>query len=100
VTAVAEMTETVPSTCSEFIRIHRKAKGITQEQLAKKCKVVEGAVQAWESGKYVPKAGNIPTVAKVLGVDVVTLATLVDQFEQNRPSKDEPVPTRTRRRRR
>jgi transcriptional regulator with XRE-family HTH domain len=70
-----------------FIRVRRKAKGLTQADLAKRCKVKTGAVQAWEAGDSMPKATNIPTLAKVIGVDPLLLSHLVDDFENPAPGK-------------
>ena len=48
----------------------RKAKGMTQEQLAKLLGVTQGAVAQWENGLTHPSFLMLPKVASALGVTV------------------------------
>ena len=48
----------------------RKAKGLTQEQLAKLLGVTQGAVAQWENGLTHPSFLMLPKVASVLEVSV------------------------------
>lgn len=48
----------------------RKAKGLTQEQLAKLLGVTQGAVAQWENGLTHPAFNMLPRLAAALGVTV------------------------------
>ena len=48
----------------------RKAKGLTQEQLAKLLGVTQGAVAQWENGMTHPAFNMLPRLAAALGVTV------------------------------
>lgn len=48
----------------------RKAKGLTQEQLAKLLGITQGAVAQWENGMTHPSFQMLPKVASALGVTV------------------------------
>lgn len=50
----------------KLIERKREALGLTQTQLAKKLRVSQAAVSAWESGIYRPR--DMATVRKVLGI--------------------------------
>lgn len=52
----------------------RKSQGITQVQLAERCKVTRGTVINWETGRVYPS--NIKAIADALGVDVQTIILL------------------------
>lgn len=51
----------------------RKAKGLTQQQLADKLGVTFQAVSSWETGKFVPDTWNLIELAKVCDVSVSSL---------------------------
>lgn len=51
----------------------RKAKGLTQDQLALRMGVTQGAVTGWETNKRDPKIKQLPALCAVLGVSVETL---------------------------
>lgn len=51
----------------------RKSKGVTQAQLAKSLGVSDMAVRTWENGSRSPRTGDLPRIAKVLGVRVYDL---------------------------
>ena len=49
------------------IKILRKKKNMTQEQLAKEMEVRQSTVSDWETGKISPTAHKLQKLAKVLG---------------------------------
>lgn len=51
----------------------RKAKGLTQAQLALRMGVTQGAVTGWETDKRDPKIKQLPALCTVLGVNIETL---------------------------
>lgn len=52
------------------IKTLRDNLGMTQDQLAQKMDVTQGAVAQWEAGLSRPEIGRLPKLAKVLGVTV------------------------------
>ena len=52
------------------IREARKAKGLSQDQLAKMIGVTQGAVAQWENGLTHPSFEVLPKLAAALGVTV------------------------------
>lgn len=58
---------------SENIKNYRKAKGLSQEELAIKLNVVRQTVSKWEKGLSVPDAEMLIKIADELGVSVSTL---------------------------
>ena len=57
----------------ENIKAIRKAKGLSQEELAIKLNVVRQTISKWEQGLSVPDAEMLITLSKVLGTPVSTL---------------------------
>lgn len=57
----------------ENIRLLRKNKGMTQEELASKLKVVRQTVSKWEKGFSVPDADTLQKLAVILETDVKQL---------------------------
>lgn len=57
----------------ENIRIYRKAKGLSQEELAAKLNVVRQTVSKWEKGLSVPDSEMLITLAEALDVSVADL---------------------------
>lgn len=55
------------------IRQQRKAKGMRQEDLAKKAGVSLGYIARLETGRHDPKLGTLQKIAKALGVPVTDL---------------------------
>lgn len=51
----------------------RQSRGLTQEFVAMKLNVSDGAVSKWETGASKPKASRAAALAKLLGVDIDTL---------------------------
>ena len=58
---------------NENIRQARKAKGLSQEELAIKLNVVRQTVSKWENGLSVPDSSMLITLAEELGTSVSTL---------------------------
>ena len=58
---------------SENIRSYRKAKGLSQEELAAKLNVVRQTVSKWEKGLSVPDSEMLITLAEALDVSVAAL---------------------------
>lgn len=63
----------VPLRLNENIRLYRKQRGMTQEQLAEAMGVSVGAVSKWESGQTNPELGLIVGLADFFGVSVDVL---------------------------
>ena len=51
----------------EKLKAIRKAKGVTQVQLAKRLKCKQPNVSAWEIGEVVPSHETLTRIARVLG---------------------------------
>ena len=60
----------------EQIKALRKAKGMSQEELAVQLHVVRQTVSKWENGLSVPDADVVLRIAEVLGVSVSQLLEL------------------------
>ena len=62
----------------------RKAKGLSQRQLAEKCDVTVSAVSYWESGATAPSQKNIGKVVEALGLD---MAEFYGDIPKAKPAK-------------
>lgn len=58
---------------SEKIKVMRKAKGLSQQELAEKLNVVRQTVSKWEQGLSVPDADMLLTLSEVFETPVSTL---------------------------
>lgn len=58
---------------ANFIKIHRKEKGLTQQQLAELVGVTEKAVSKWETGRGVPDISLLIPISEALDVKVSEL---------------------------
>jgi transcriptional regulator with XRE-family HTH domain len=65
------MNETIGNRITKY----RKAKGMTQEELANQLGVSSQAVSKWENDASCPDVGLIPQLCKVLGISTDTLLT-------------------------
>ena len=72
---------------NEKIKIMRKNKGMTQEELAVRLNVVRQTVSKWEKGLSVPDAEMLQKLAEVLDT---TVAKLLDGREEE-PREDDQV---------
>ena len=71
------------------IKALRKAKGLSQEELAIKLNVVRQTVSKWEKGLSVPDAGMVIQIAEVLATTVNVL------LGEEVPVSEEPDFTKT-----
>ncbi len=55
-------------TVAEIISQGRKAAGINQSELARRLKITPQSVQAWESGRSVPRASMLGDIAQAIGI--------------------------------
>lgn len=60
-------------TIGEKIRTIRKEKGMTQKQLADRCKMADSAIRKYESNQVVPKMEMVERIANALGVPATQL---------------------------
>lgn len=58
---------------SENLQTLRKAKGLSQEELAAQLNVVRQTISKWEKGRSVPSADQLVQLAEILGVSTETL---------------------------
>ena len=58
---------------NERIRRLRKERGYSQEQMARKLHVTQGAVSQWENGVTTPSADQIAALADLFGITTDTL---------------------------
>ncbi len=61
---------TDPTTIGQRIQHARKAKGMTQDQLAQAVEVSRSAVAQWETGRAGQVTGNLTRIAAILDVGV------------------------------
>ncbi len=74
----------------KFISEKRKAKGITQSELAEKLFITDRAISKWENGVCLPDASNIIELCKILDITVNDLFSgeVVDMKDYNKVSDD------------
>lgn len=60
---------------AEFIKQNRKAKNLTQSELAAKLNVTEKAISRWETGRGTPDISLLIPLAQELGVSVSSILT-------------------------
>ena len=73
----------------ENLKILRKQKGLTQEELAIRLHVVRQTVSKWESGRSVPDADSLAKIADALDVPISDL--LGTDIPSNEPKSNEIV---------
>ena len=59
--------------CGKFISELRKARGLTQGQLAEKIGVTDKAVSKWETGRGFPDVSVLAPLAEALGTTITEL---------------------------
>lgn len=80
----------------ENIRRLRRARGLSQEELAGRLGVSRQSVSLWEQGETNPTVENIYAMAEVLGVSFDELmASHTDGAESPLPAEDEPLTARS-----
>lgn len=57
------------------IRELREARGLRQSQLAEDMGILQSAVSNWESEVALPRARELPRLARILGVEISELYT-------------------------
>ena len=57
-------------TINERIRWYRKELGLSQQYIAKKLHLSQGAISQWESGITKPPAEQLPALADLFGISV------------------------------
>ena len=70
------------------IKVFRKSKGFTQEELAIRLNIVRQTVSKWEKGISVPDAENLQKLADVLDVDVKQLLGVDVDVNVEKPDKE------------
>ena len=60
----------------------RYAKGLSQQQVARKVGVTQSTVGAWEAGENLPRPVVIPKLARVLGIDAMDLTRFLSPEAQ------------------
>lgn len=56
-----------------LLAIARKAHGITQKELAKRCGLAEVTIRQYETGRRFPNAETLKRITKELGVKIVLI---------------------------
>lgn len=62
-------------TCSETLRAHREAQGLTQTELAKKAGCNLMSIANYENGYRLPRVDILLKIAKALGFDEIRFST-------------------------
>ncbi len=57
-------------TIGEFLAIQRKARGLTQQEVANKLGISNKTLSSWESGRSYPDILTLPALAEIYGVTV------------------------------
>lgn len=75
------------------IRMHRRARGLLQRDLAAELNVSRALVSRWEAGDHAPADRLRPQIARALGVKVYELFDYPDaEAEQEWRAEQEPAP--------
>lgn len=82
----------IPSDIGQNIRRARKARGITQEQLAALLYVSRQTVSSWENARTQPDYETLQKLSELLGVSMSDLFGAADQPAPQEPIAAEPLP--------
>lgn len=74
---------------NERIRALRKEHGYSQEQMARKLHLTQGAISQWENGLTVPAADQLMALADVFGITVDDLLGREQQETPPPPALDD-----------
>ena len=74
---------------SERLRALRKEHGYSQEQMARKLHLTQGAISQWENGLTVPAADQLIALADVFGITVDELLGREQQETPPPPALDD-----------
>ena len=55
---------------NEKLRVLRKKAGYSQEQMARKLHLTQGAISQWENGLTIPAADQLASLASIFGISV------------------------------
>ena len=70
-----------------FIAERRKAKGLTQMQLAERLGITDRAVSKWENGRSLPDSGIMLELCEILGISVNELlcgeVIIMEKYDEN-----------------
>lgn len=79
------------STMAQYIREKRKAVGLSQKEFAERVEVAQGTISAWETGKQLPREGNLVLVSRALsGADGGWERTLQELRELRKETTSSP----------
>ena len=67
------------------IKAARKARNLSQEQLAERLGVSPQAVSTWEQGKFIPDSSHLPALAKALDLSLDALFTEAEKDWELKP---------------
>ncbi len=67
----------------EVIRKHRKAKQMTQEEMANRLGVTTPAVNKWENGNTMPDITLLAPIARLLGISLDELLSFRDELKED-----------------
>ena len=70
-------------TIGEMLKNARIDAGLTQKQLAEKCKMADSAIRKYESGRIVPKIKTITKIASALGMSTSDFISNDSYFEKS-----------------
>ncbi|MBR7162455.1 MAG: helix-turn-helix transcriptional regulator [Clostridia bacterium] len=71
-------------TIGKFISVLRKAKGMTQQELADKLLVSDKTVSKWERDERMPDISLLPAIAEIFGITTDELL----RGERNNPERE------------
>ena len=74
---------------NDRIRALRKEHGYSQEQMARKLHLTQGAISQWENGLTVPAADQLIALADVFGITVDDLLGREQQETPPPPARDD-----------
>ncbi len=84
-------------TFGEQLADARKAKGMTQDQLATEMNITRQGVSRWENGRSLPDAETLKRLSQVLEYNFVSVEPILHTHEEpapaNVPAQDEPAET-------
>ena len=76
-----------PSVVGTNIKRLRKAKGLSQKELAEKLNVIDKTISRWECGYGLPDVNLLPEIAKIFGVSIEELIGEGEAKPAKKPSR-------------
>lgn len=78
-----------------MLRVERRRRGWTTEEMGDRCKVTRSAISAWERGQCAPTYGNILKIARTFNVKLSDMMRAVENvasvLERNHDQAIEPA---------